>query len=177
MAPKTGRARAFRKKLVVGGGVIAFPPCTDLAASGAGSFKIKKSDGRQKASVDFFMLLANCKCDKVAIENPVGIMSKIYMPPDQIINPFHFGDKTAKKTCLWLKGLPKLLWLPMGGLFQSTEVTPEFIIYNSKKKKCGKSKYAAAWKNHSRELRGHIRSKTFPGIARAMAEQWGPLFT
>ena len=143
--------------------MIAFPPCTDLAVSGAAWFERKRKDGSQQKSIDFFMALANCHIEKIAIENPIGIMSSIYRKPDQIIQPWQFGDPVPKKTCLWLKGLPPLL--------PTQIVQPEYVIYNSSKTKSGKSKYSVfgrLGKGHGKE-----RSKTFPGIARAMAEQWG----
>jgi len=88
--------------------VLAFPPCTHLTSSGARWFKEKIADGRQQQGIDFFMEFANCKCDKVAIENPIGIMSNRYRKPNQIIQPWMFGEPYQKSTCLWLKGLPLL---------------------------------------------------------------------
>lgn len=89
--------------------IIAFPPCTDLAVSGARHFERKIADGSQQKSIEFFMKIANATCERIAIENPIGIMSKIWRKPDQIIQPWQFGDKAQKSTCLWLKGLPKLV--------------------------------------------------------------------
>ena len=88
--------------------ILAFPPCTHLAASGARHFKKKQEDGRQQAGVEFFMKFANATCEKIAIENPIGIMSTKYRKPDQIIQPYMFGDHARKSTCLWLKGLNPL---------------------------------------------------------------------
>jgi site-specific DNA-cytosine methylase len=142
--------------------IIAFPPCTHLAVSGAAWFEQKRLDGRQQQGIDFFMLFTDLACEKVAIENPVGIMSTNYKKPDQIIQPYEFGDPYSKKTCLWLKGLPKLV--------PTDQVEPE----PRKVFKSGNSMpawYADAW-GKSPEERSKIRSKTFPGIARAMAEQW-----
>jgi site-specific DNA-cytosine methylase len=142
--------------------IIAFPPCTHLAVSGAAWFEQKKIDGRQQQGIDFFMLFTDLACEKVAIENPVGIMSSNYRKPDQIIQPYQFGDPYSKKTCLWLKGLPKLV--------SNNEVEPE----PRKVFKSGNSMpawYADAWSKAPAE-RSRIRSRTFPGIARAMAEQW-----
>ena len=143
--------------------MIGFPPCTDLAVSGAAWFEQKRKDGRQAKSIKFFLTLIDAPIDKIAIENPVGIMSTVYRKPDQIIQPYQFGDSFSKKTCLWLKGLP---------LLQPTEIVDrgEFITYES-----GKTMpkwYADAYKLSPKE-RAKLRSKTFPGIARAMAEQWG----
>lgn len=88
--------------------ILAFPPCTHLAVSGAKYFEQKRRDGRQQAAIEFFVRFANAECDKIAIENPVGIMSTYYRKPDQIIQPWQFGHGETKATCLWLKNLPKL---------------------------------------------------------------------
>ena len=88
--------------------IIAFPPCTHLAVSGAAHFAKKIADGRQQQGIDFFMRFANADCPRIAIENPIGIMSKKWRKPDQIIQPWWFGDNVGKSTCLWLKGLPLL---------------------------------------------------------------------
>lgn len=134
--------------------LIAFPPCTHLAASGAWTWKEKQKDGRQQAAIDFFMRFINADIEKIAVENPVGIISTVYRKPDQIIHPWQFGDSYSKKTCLWLKGLP---------LLESTEIVDagEFVIQGGKR-------YAKWYSNKTRP-----RDKTFPGIARAMASQWG----
>lgn len=143
--------------------IIAFPPCTHLAVSGARHFEAKRKDGRQQGAIDFFMLLANAPCDKIAIENPVGIMSSVWRKPDQIIQPWQFGDPFTKSTCLWLKGLPPL--------------TPTKIVDKGERTvfASGKSHpkwYADAFKLSPAE-RAKARSKTFQGIAEAMATQWG----
>ena len=142
--------------------IIAFPPCTHLAVSGAAWFEEKRKDGRQQQGIDFFMLFANADCDMVVIENPVGIMSSKWKKPSQIIQPYEYGEPFSKKTCLWIKGLPNLV---------PTEIVEpgERVTFGS-----GKSMpkwYADAWKL-PKEERAKMRSKTFPGIARAMAEQW-----
>lgn len=147
--------------------IIAFPPCTDLAVSGARHFAKKRSDGRQQRSIEFFMRFVNADCPRVAIENPIGIMSSYYRKPDQIIQPYWFGDHARKSTCLWLKGLPKL--------------EPTNIVDPGEIMRGGFSVGASA--NYARDENGKIipwndprtakaRSKTFPGIAKAMAEQW-----
>jgi site-specific DNA-cytosine methylase len=146
--------------------IIAFPPCTHLAVSGARHFKEKIADGRQQQGIDFFMLFANNKCKRIAIENPVGIMSTKYRKPDQIIQPYEYGDSFKKSTCLWLKGLPKL---------QPTNIVSEgeFAEFTSKK---GIKKKQPKWYFDALKLspkdRAKARSKTFPGIAQAMADQW-----
>ena len=88
--------------------MIAFPPCTHIAASGAPWFEAKRKDGSQQEAIDFFMALVNAPIKHIAIENPIGIMSKVYKPPTQKIQPYFFGDKAQKTTCLWLKNLPPL---------------------------------------------------------------------
>jgi len=129
--------------------ILAFPPCTHLAVSGARYFEQKRKDGRQQAAIDFFMRFANADCPKIAIENPVGIMSSVWRKPDQIIQPWQFGHGETKKTCLWLKGIPLLV--------------PTNIVDGREQR---------IWKMPPSEDRAKNRAKTFPGIARAMAEQW-----
>ena len=129
-----------------------FPPCTHLAVSGARWFKEKRKDGRQQEGIDFFMQFANAKCKRIAIENPIGIMSTIWRKPDQIIQPFEYGHPERKATCLWLKGLPQL--------------KPTNIV---------DGRNQSIWKMPPSKDRAKIRSKTFPGIAAAMANQWGQL--
>ena len=150
--------------------IIAFPPCTYLTVTGNRWFNIDRYGEKaiqrhkdRKEAIDFFMAFANADCEQIAIENPVGIMSSEWRKPNQIINPWQFGDAFEKKTCLWLKGLP--------------ELTPTNIVEIPPRKKfdSGKSMpswYAEAW-HLPKEERAKLRSKTFPGIARAMAEQWG----
>lgn len=135
--------------------IIAFPPCTDLAVSGARHFAQKRADGRQQRSIEFFMKFVNAPCDRVAIENPVGIMSTNYRKPDQIINPWQFGHPETKKTCLWLKNLPPL---------EETENVHEYMM-NLPRKERNRIHWLGS--GHAKE-----RSKTYPGIAKAMAEQW-----
>ena len=146
--------------------IIAFPPCTHLAVSGAPSFEQKRKDGRQQQGIAFFMIFANCKCPKVAIENPVGIMSTLWRKPEQIIQPWMFGHNTSKKTCLWLKNIPLLVATDI--------VEPDDYVYKSGNKKGG---HDPRWHIDSLKLptkeRQMMRSKTFSGIAKAMAEQWG----
>ncbi len=148
--------------------VISFPPCTDLAVSGARHFERKITDGSQQKSIDFFMMFANYP-GPIAIENPIGIMSGKYRKPDQIIQPWQFGDKAQKSTCLWLKGLPKLS-------HTSIVEKGEFFEFTSKKgekKRMPMWYYKALQEAKTPEQRRTLRSKTFPGIAKAMAEQWG----
>jgi len=137
--------------------MIAHPPCTHLAVSGARYFKQKQKE--QAEALDFVRLLLNAPIDKIALENPVSIISSKIRKPDQIIQPWMFGHPESKKTCLWLKNLPLLtetnrLQLPSSGVWENQ--TP------SGQNKLGPS--ADRWK---------LRSKTYDGIAKAMAEQWG----
>jgi hypothetical protein len=132
--------------------IIAFPPCTHLASSGARWFEQKIKDGRQQQAIDFFMLFVDSKCPKIAIENPIGIMSSLYRKPDQIIQPWQFGHGETKSTCLWLKGLPLL--------------EPTNIVDGREQR---------VWKMPPSLDRSRLRSKTYPGIAQAMAVQWGEI--
>jgi len=145
--------------------IIAFPPCTHLAVSGARHFEQKRKDGRQQQGIDFFMLFVNAKCDKIAIENPVGIMSSVWRKPDQYIQPFEYGEPYRKKTCLWLKNLPLLV--------------PTSIVERGEQVKFASGKSMPKWYADSYNLppkeRAALRSKTFIGIAKAMASQWGVL--
>jgi len=150
--------------------MIAFPPCTHLAVSGAAHFAKKRADGRQQQGIDFFMSLVNCNIPKYAIENPVGIMSTNYRKPDQIIQPWQFGNEAQKSTCLWLRDLPKL---------QPTNIVGKGEFFEWKDGKTGKTKRQPKWfyeafKKNPTE-RAKIRNKTFPGVAAAMAKQWGNL--
>ena len=143
--------------------IIAFPPCTHLAVSGAAWFEQKRKDGRQQQGIDFFMMFANSKCSRTVIENPVGIMSRLYRKPDQIIQPYEFGEPFSKKTCLWLKGLPLL--------------KPTKLVDKGEQVKFASGKSMPKWYSDAFRLpsteRAKVRSKTFQGIANAMAEQWG----
>lgn len=129
--------------------IVAFPPCTHLAASGARWFSQKRQDGRQQQAVKFFMAIANCSCPKICIENPVGIMSTIWRKPDQILQPWQFGHGETKATCLWLKNLPIL--------------APTNVV---------KGRSDRIHKMPQSKERAMKRSKTYPGIAAAMADQW-----
>lgn len=143
--------------------IIAFPPCTNLCSSGAAWFKKKREDGTQQASIDFFKMFTNLECEKVAIENPIGIMSTQYRKPDQIIQPYMFGDPHRKATCLWLKGLPKLE--------PTNIVEPTLVQYTYKNGKV--TTYDIDQVKGWNGERAKYRSKTYPGIAQAMADQWG----
>ena len=147
--------------------MIAHPPCTHLAVSGAAWFEKKRADGRQQAGIDLFLAFANAPIPKFCIENPVGIMSSLWRKPDQTIQPFYFGDKFQKTTHLWLQNLPRLIHIQKSDLFDTaTHVgRGEMVTFAS-------GRTMPKWFAESRS-KGHLRSRTFPGIAKAMAEQWG----
>lgn len=160
--------------------MIAFPPCTDICVSGSRHFEKKKRNGKQQAGIDFFMNMINAPINKIAVENPIGIMSTFYRPADQIIHPYMFGDEARKSTCLWLKNLPPLFHAKEKDLFNEniTHVGQGESHYWTDGK-TGKTKKQPKWyadaflKTKDKKEVGKIRSKTFPGIAKAMAEQWG----
>jgi site-specific DNA-cytosine methylase len=140
--------------------MIAHPPCTDIAVSGAAWFKEKIADGRQQRALDFVRALMNVDIPKICIENPVSVISSKIRKPDQIIQPWMFGHDEKKTTCLWLKNLSKL--------------TPTQIV-ELPALKPGQSKRSLNRLDHLSPSpeRAKLRSKTFQGIADAMAEQWG----
>lgn len=157
--------------------MLAFPPCTHLAVSGAAWFEQKRKDGRQQQGIDFFMSIINAPIHRIAVENPVGIMSNEYRKPDQVIQPYYFGDPFQKTTCLWLKNLPLLYHNDKPNLFdQNITHTNKGEFVEWVDEKTGRVKRMAKWYNDARSGdHGHKRSKTFPGIAKAMAEQWSKL--
>ena len=150
--------------------LIAFPPCTYLTVTGNRWFNVERYGEKaiqrhkdREEAVKFFMAFANADCPRIAIENPIGHMSTAYRKPDQIIHPYMFGDPARKATCLWLKGLKPL---------EPTNIVEPVII----KYKNGKGT-DNPWHMDTMGLppdeRAKQRSKTFPGIAKAMADQWG----
>lgn len=166
--------------------LIAFPPCTHLAVSGAAWFEKKRADGRQRWGIEFFCKFLTADCDRISIENPIGIISGDYVSqwfpdlaekydlprkPTQTLHPWMFGDNFSKSTCLWLKGLDPLA--PLVAEQPPLEYF-EWVDGKTGKKKKQPKWYADAWRLPPEE-RAKVRSKTFPGIAKAMAEQWaGP---
>ena len=152
---------------------IGFPPCTHLAVSGAKHFEKKRNDGRQQEGIDFFMVLINAPIEKIAIENPIGIMSSVYEKPTQIIHPYYFGDAVQKSTCLWLKNLPQLKHYKKDDMFnKKTWVDPEIRTLKNGVK-MDEWYYQTGLITIKDDKRAKARSKTFQGIANAMAEQWG----
>lgn len=149
--------------------IIAFPPCTHLSSSGQWAYKKGKDINLKLEAISFFMAFANAPCDKIAIENPVGVMSSEWRKPNQIIHPWMFGDMASKQTCLWVKGLPNLT--------PAVTEKPEFEYHEWIDKRTGKKKRMEKWMYDircisDRKKRAEIASKTFTGIAKAMAEQW-----
>lgn len=149
--------------------IIAHPPCTYLTVAANKYYNVekygKKAEERQKQrekAIEFFMKFTDLKCPRVCIENPIGVMSSFYCKPTQIIQPYQFGHSERKATCLWLKGLPALK--------PTNIVTPDII-----KLKSGKTDSRLHYETLKlpAEERAKMRSKTFEGIALAMAEQWG----
>ncbi len=150
--------------------VIAHPPCTYLTVTGNRWFNVERygeqAIQRQKykeEAIEFFMIFANLDCKYVAIENPVGVMSTLWRKPDQIIQPYQFGDPYEKRTCLWLKGLPKLIPTnvvepPKRTFYKSGKSMPSWFC------ECAKL---------PKEERSIARSKTFPGISQAISSQYG----
>ena len=131
--------------------LIAHPPCNDLAVSGARWFKEKRKDGRQQRAIEFFLFFVNAPVPRIVIENPIGIMSTIFRKPDQIIQPWQFGHPETKATCLWYIGnIPYL--------------KPTKIV---------KGREGRVWKESPGPERWKNRSRTYQGIADAMADQWG----
>ena len=156
--------------------IIAHPPCTYLTVTGNRWFNVEKYGEKaieraksREDAINFFMAFVNADCKHIAIENPVGVISTVYRKPDQIIQPYEYGHHARKKTCLWLKGLP---------LLRPTDVVDPGEILEG-----GYSVGAHAdgrdangkWLRFSDPQIAKLRSKTFPGIAKAMAEQWGGL--
>lgn len=149
--------------------VIAHPPCTDLSSSGARWFPEKQKDFRQQKAVAFFMQMICARSDRIAVENPVGIMSRVYRKPDQIIHPFQYGHPVKKATCFWLKGLPELRPTE---IIETVEDEHGFSIGGALRFAVDERGKAIQW-NDSRTAKA--RSRTFRGVAQAMAEQWGVL--
>ena len=140
--------------------MIAHPPCTDIAVSGAAWFKEKIADGRQERALDFVRFLMTQDIPRIAIENPVSVISSKIRKPDQIVQPWMFGHKEQKATCLWLKGLPKL---------QATnDVKAEMMLLPKRERE--RLHYLPPSPTRWKE-----RSRTFSGLAEAFAEQWGNL--
>lgn len=137
--------------------MIAHPPCTDLSVSGARHFDKKKMVGYQQVSASFFMMLAKCDIPLIALENPISIISSLWRKPDQIIHPWQFGHPEQKATCLWLKGLPKLI--------ESNNVKEDMMSLpkNQRERIHHLPPTKDRWK---------LRSQTYSGIAHAFADQW-----
>jgi hypothetical protein len=167
--------------------IIAFPPCTYLTVSntymkrGCSKYTAEQAVQLRQDAIEFFMMFANSDCDKIAIENPIGIMSSLYRKPDQVIQPYDFGHPESKATCLWLKNLPLLKptisanWnfyrCRCGNIFEAELGKygccdwPAKILWNNQTKS-GQNKLPPSKDRHI------LRAKTYPRIAKAMSEQW-----
>jgi site-specific DNA-cytosine methylase len=150
--------------------IIAFPPCTYLTLTGNRWFNIERYGDKaiqrhidRALAIEFFMSIASADCERIAIENPIGVMSTEWRKPDQVIQPWQFGHETTKATCLWLKGLPELT--------PTNIVSKGDVVTSSSGNRMSKWYYETSCLPHGE--RAKARSKTFPGIAMAMAEQWG----
>ena len=154
--------------------MIAHPPCTHLACSGARHFEKKRADGRQQQGIELFMALARAPIKRICIENPVGIMSSKWREPDQIIQPYYFGDEAQKTTCLWLKNLPPLQHADEEDWFTKKTHVGRGAMHKFASGRVMPEWYFQAWKEP--DGGGKLRSKTFSGIASAMAYQWGRLY-
>ena len=156
--------------------IIAHPPCTYLSNAATSKHSLKSSTleeinertVKRVQAQEFFMMIANAKCERIAIENPVGVMSTVYRKPDQIIEPYQFAESEndkenyqTKRTCLWLKGLQPLKINDL----QRPDIKAIYGTWSNGKARC--------WHERVSTDKARVRSKTFPGIARAMAEQWG----
>lgn len=147
--------------------MIAHPPCTYLSAVGAGRWSEWAQNGQQEYAIDFFLSLMQANISRIALENPAGIMSKTWRKPDQYVMPWWFGDPWIKRTGLWLKNLPQLT--------PTDVVRPQgyWVDGGTFGRKGLSGSNEGAYNAHSRASRSHERSKTFKGLARAMAHQWG----
>lgn len=158
--------------------LIGFPPCTYITVTGARWLYNKDGSKNQERwdclddAIVFFKLLLNAPIKKIAIENPVGLASRYIRKPDQIIQPYYFGDEAQKATCLWLKNLPMLEHFKEDDLFNSKTHAGKGEMITTSTGKTFSQWYWETSKGKGAE-RQKLRSKTFPGIARAMAEQWG----
>lgn len=178
--------------------IIWHPPCTDIAVSSNAHAAAKKADGRQKAGIEFFLRCANFPVDMSVVENPISIMSTHYREPDQIIQPHEFGEDASKATCLWLRGVKPLLITHGDGDFFLTPTPdarrPRYVCcgisfgYERGKYGCancnGQKTAKLRWSNQTDSGQNRLapgptratdRARTYPGIAQAMAEQWGGL--
>jgi len=174
--------------------LIGFPPCTHLANAGGVRFEEKRKDGRQKEAIIFFHTLLSSPIKYIALENPVGILNGNYihkhfpellpelsisgMPrkPDQVVQPFYFGDSVRKYTGLWLKNLPKLIWTRQDDLFTTSQYVrpqePTSFMIRTGNYRPGTIRKMYWYDLVPKKDRSKIKSKTFDGIANAMAEQW-----
>lgn len=154
--------------------MVGHPPCTYLSYAGIGHWNKPGRKELREDAMMFFIRLMDAPIPKICIENPVGYPSNVFRKPDQIIHPYYFGDGYMKRTCLWLKGLPHLVWSDEDDLLfrKTTTKKPEAIYVQKHGKQIGKKRHFIDAMPGGKD-RQKARSKFFPGIAKAMAEQWG----
>lgn len=155
--------------------IISFPPCTYLTYAGMANWYDAGRAEKRIAAADFFMKMYNAPAKYIAVENPQGIMSKIFRQPDQVVHPYYFGEREMKRTCLWLKNLPPLVWHKEDNLFGEKTICekPAPAMEYVRKSDGRKMKQYGNWGVNSEGfINGKQRSKTFQSIANAMAEQW-----
>jgi len=154
--------------------MIAHPPCTYLSYVANRVWNKRGRKKKREKALEFFMALYNAPIDKICVENPVGYVNTVFRKPDQIIRPYYFGDSDLKRTCLWLKGLPKLLHIKESDLFYEKTYTkkPEPLYLCQGEKSKGKKIYFTEGMKGFKN-RAKARSRSFQGIAKAMATQWG----
>ena len=160
--------------------VIAFPPCTYLSHAGNAHWNAPGRAELREEAMRFFRAFTECDCPRVCIENPQGLPNSAYRRPDQMVEPFYFGDAVKKRTCLWLKNLPPLQWEDGDDFFRNRTAVPcpapDYIHIRKPSKNYKGTEVKKRYFVDSRGgglHRARERSKTFPGIAEAMAEQWG----
>jgi hypothetical protein len=145
--------------------LIAHPPCQYLSAAGARWWSKPGYADLQNSAMDFFLELFNAPVPRVCVENPRGLPCRAFRSPDQVVHPYYFGEPFRKRTCLWLRNLPLLLWFPVGSLFQTAVPAPPPVSYDAS----GKARHFT-----DGAVRCPVaRSLTFSSIAAAMAAQWG----
>lgn len=153
--------------------IVAFPPCTRLSAIGSRWWKRWQENGEQTAAAAFVKMIWDAPCESVAIENPIGWLNTNWMKPSQIVDPWQFGDPYRKRTCLWLRGLPALR-----PEVAEMPADVRYYVTGQRRSLGGPRRYDPNEAGDNRRGGGAavscMRSKTFPGIARAMAETWSP---
>lgn len=151
--------------------MIAHPPCQYLSYAGTHCWNQPGREEKRQEAMQFFMALINAPIARIAVENPRGVPGKLYRKPDQEIHPYYFGDAAMKRTCLWLKNLPKLVWWEQDSFFSPKTMTDRPKAVYATQREDG-----IKLRHFTEASHGNLnRARTFRAIARAMAEQWGVL--